>query len=276
MVDNSAPKPASRQASATLKSRSTKHGSAWFEIAVALAVLVITFLLCFATATIVPRGANESLFDAIRGTAQILAFIFGVPAVVLGLYNHSRSVEQRRENTALQLKAELWKRREFVAGYIEKFEAFENVKFAMALLDYNVRELKLPGTDRWVKFTEADLLTALSPRLERGIYSEQHTIIRDAFDQFFSGLDRLGVMNEAGLVDYDDLTPYVLYWLELLDAAPRDRGEFFGPVIRRYIAVFHFDSLMGLMKKAGVPTFDRQTDQPLVKKYVAAIDQQSA
>lgn len=203
----------------------------------------------------------KAQFEAIGEAAKVVALALGAPAVIFGLLNHARSVRQHA-------RADLWQRRQFVLVAVERFEEQPAVRAAMMMLDYNARSVVLPGLEEPVRVDDEDVVAALAPGTGGAAYSQIHTRIRDAFDEFFSGLDRLGVMMEAGLVSWPDIAPYIQYWLELLDEAPREREPEFGAVVRTYIRTFYYDALETLMERAGVRTFTEE-DEDMAKSVKA-------
>lgn len=234
-----------------------QSGNGKLELTIALLAGVGLVALCAALAWNLGVADLERLGDV----ATIIGFGLGVPAAIIGLFNHGRSVRQ-------QAKAELWKRRQFVLEAITAFESNRRVRIAMTLLDYNSRAVVLEEGIPGEPISESDLIAALSP-LKR--YTRQEALLRDAFDEFFDGLDRLGVMLRAELITWADVEPYLRYWLVLLDPEPRGRSVEFGSVIRNYIDEWHFKDLEGLMKLAGVPVFrpeDRTVAAAVARKTV--------
>jgi hypothetical protein len=229
------------------------------EILLAGAAAVVFTLACFWIGYWTGDPAVSVLSDA-GDTAKLLTLTVGVPAAFLALFNHWRGVRQQRD-------ADLWRRREYVAKVFADLEASEQNRFCMAMLDYEWRLLVMPGTTERRRVTENDLLTALAPRAEHGVYHTHDALIRDAFDGFFNTLDRIGAMLAAGLVDWKDIEPYAAYWLKLLDRGPRERSEVFGPIIRRYIDKYQSENLVRLMEKAGVKAAYSKDDAAIVEAF---------
>ncbi|HEX5262140.1 MAG TPA: hypothetical protein VFW13_01355, partial [Phenylobacterium sp.] len=231
------------------------------EIMLAGVAAVAFTLACFVIGY-VTGDPNVSLLSDAGDTAKLLTLTIGVPAAILALFNHARGVRQQRD-------ADLWRRREYVAKVFADFEASEQNRFCMAMLDYNRRSLLIPGTTERRLLSEQDMLTALAPRAPRGVYHTHDALIRDAFDGFFNTLDRIAAMRVAGLVDWGDIEPYAAYWLKLLDRGPRNRSAEFGPIIRRYVHKYQSANLARLMTAAGVNATYSEQDDVLVKAFVA-------
>lgn len=153
-------------------------------------------------------------------------------------------------------KAQQWKRAEFVAEQVEKFEARPAVKASMQMLDSNEREIDLPGgaDSSKVRITDDTLAGALIPHTEKpnGEFTDVETRIRDSFDQFFDGLDSFDNFIESGLVSDQDVTPYLDYWLELIGDPKADRKP---PAVLhaiwRYLGAYHYDGVVSLLKRHG-------------------------
>lgn len=244
----------------------------------ALALTLICLIMGVWTAPYPATGAKIYWLAAAGDMAKLLTFTLGVPAVVLAFFNHRRSLKQQAEDTvqraaavAEQKKANLWKRREYVAKTVADLETNASNRFAMTLLDYNARRMKLPGSDILQRFDDDDLVLALAPIDVRGRYSQKETAIRDCFDSLFNALDRLGVMVEAGLLEWDDLYPYIGYWLELLGPGQRKRPPAYSAAIRLYVDDFYFENLAALMVRAKVPVETTSRERGVVAKRVAQI-----
>uniref|UniRef100_B0T9C4 Uncharacterized protein n=1 Tax=Caulobacter sp. (strain K31) TaxID=366602 RepID=B0T9C4_CAUSK len=244
------------------------------ELAIAaLAAAALTVLCVGVGVAVAPHGPDEKVYwlTAAGDAAKLLTFTLAVPAAILALYNHRRGLDQQTKAVAQQAASDLWKRREYVAKATAELEADPSNRFAMSLLDYNARRLKLPGSDVLERFDEDDIVLALAPKAVRGQYKLTETAIRDCFDSLFNALDRLGVMLETGLLTWEDLYPYIGYWLELLEPAPRERSDAFGAAIRLYVENFHFEKLAGLMARAQVPTALDGDEGKLIAGHVGAI-----
>jgi hypothetical protein len=121
------------------------------------------------------------------------------------------------------------------------------------MLDYNASYLDLDGL-RGQPINDRMVMSALAPHQARGAYTPQEQIIREAFDTFFSELDRLAAMASAGLIVGRDLGPYADYWLKLFAPEARGRPDAYGAILRRYVRVFHFDALAHLLQARGLMT----------------------
>lgn len=180
-----------------------------------------------------------------EGWTKVLGFAFGLPAGLLALVTYARGVREQR-------RANLWKRNEHLVARFDRLEASEKCGAAMRMLDYNATYVELSGLGRQ-QVNDLLVMSALAPHQQRGSYTIVEQAIREAFDAFFSELDRLGHMVGSGLMQSDDLSPYAGYWLKLFDPAERGRPEPYGAILRRYVRVFHFDGLAYLLQVHNPP-----------------------
>lgn len=117
-------------------------------------------------------------------------------------------------------KAQKWKRREFIATQMKEFESDEKIQLAMTMLDWNDRVLYFPSeaSDKpiAVKVDDALICSALLPHQLARRYSKEEELIRDCFDRFLDMLVRLWNFVDAGLINTDELRPYIQYWIKLI------------------------------------------------------------
>ena len=125
------------------------------------------------------------------------------------------------------IKAQKWKRLEFINTEIKSLFNDFNMKRAFTLLDYNeayistLKEEKLNhGISESFYFDEAMLLSALRYHKEdvnplEG-FTHEEIIIRNILDDFFL---RLGMVNRflvSRLIKVDDVKPYIGYYIEII------------------------------------------------------------
>jgi hypothetical protein len=103
---------------------------------------------------------------------------------------------------------------------------------ALYMLDWDSRPLPLqpddpPSPDNRFSYTTAHLRTALVSRstarkdLESGKsierpFTKEEVAIRDAFDLLLGRLGRFEAFIDAGLITFEELKPYLVYWMELI------------------------------------------------------------
>lgn len=120
------------------------------------------------------------------------------------------------------VKAQSWKRAEFVANEVRAFLSDADVLKVMTMLDWGSRGIELgeraeDGSPRKTRVNYELLSSALMTRDEHGgAFSEQEAAIRDCFDRFLEYMERFEAFIEAGLVRPRDFSPYLHYWTALL------------------------------------------------------------
>ena len=152
-------------------------------------------------------------------------------------------------------KAQQWKRAEFIATQIEKFESRPAVVASMLMLDWNERAIQLfperAGRASMITVTDSALAGALIPHTEKSPFSEVETRIRDNFEQFFDGLERFDHFIQSGLLSDRDIAPYLSYWLEIIgDPGGRKPPELVHG-IWRYLGCYRYSGVVSLLRRHG-------------------------
>jgi hypothetical protein len=161
------------------------------------------------------------------------------------------------------MKAQAWKRAEFVANAIKEFESKRATREVMLMLDWYSREIELFPEDHDPKsrkafVTDSMVAEALVPHTERPKgYSDVEAAIRDAFDEFLDGLERFQHFVESGLVLAADFRPYLWYWIEIMgNPANEMHPAFFRSRLWTYIAFYGYRGVQNLFGQYG---FDIRT-----------------
>lgn len=173
-------------------------------------------------------------------------------------------------------RAEQWKRAEFVAGEMKQFFDDPKVQLVLTMIDWSPRRINLHGLtaedrDKWpvVSYeTQISALlphTALSGRSDRtedaprggtattkDRYTNDEAVIRDAYDRFLDCLDRFGAHLDSRLVRYEELRPYLGYWLDDI-AKPSASAEWnaWTLSVLRYIETYEYRHVPTLFAAAG-------------------------
>ena len=122
--------------------------------------------------------------------------ILGTVTLLIGLWQYT--------------KAQHWKRAEFVAEQMRKFEDNKLVRRAMKMLDFRESDIEVDG--RRIPFDDNILARAMAYEDLRPPTEPDETEIRLAFCDFFDGLERFHHFVEADLITHDHLRPYLPYW----------------------------------------------------------------
>jgi hypothetical protein len=178
-------------------------------------------------------------------------------------------------------RAQLWKRKEFVAEAMKDFSADPQVRNALQMIDWAVRRVNLsltPHTDQqdWPVVTRADQILALKPHIllssaDRDVasdgvreaardsekdgslsFSPKQALIRDTFDALFDAFDRLAGFVNAQLIEVDDLKPYLSYWiLDIAASDGSDEDRLWTLAVFAYISFYSFSGTAMLFKSFG-------------------------
>jgi hypothetical protein len=134
------------------------------------------------------------------------------------------------------LRTEKWKKAEFLANEMKEFFSTPRVQRTLFLIDWGCRRVQLledqPPDGNRVLVTRQMQTMALRPHVlidrtgsdpeifssdgeTRGAgFSEAEAAIRDCYDAFLDGLERLSSYVQTGLVDLPSLRPYLGYWID--------------------------------------------------------------
>lgn len=165
-------------------------------------------------------------------------------------------------------KARRWKRAEFVAGLFKDWEAQAGVRAALKILDYRGKKLRLAdyggrttdeqrvGTNVVARALELPEFRRQDGQIGTASYTDVEHDIRDAFDQFFDGLDRFATHAEAGLVSPMEFAPYLDYWISRLgNNSVHDQATL--AALEAFASRFHPDALAFLRELGTTFTVSR-------------------
>lgn len=155
-------------------------------------------------------------------------------------------------------KAQRWKRAEFVAVELKDFESKPKVRNVMRMLDYSKRRLELfperDHEDRWCIVSNDTLCDALVYHEERTKFFPAEVAIRDSFDEFFDGLERVHSFLQSRLVTKKGLEPYLKYWLDVLGDPKNDRlSQEARNQIRSYVQSYGYLGVEDLIDRFELP-----------------------
>ena len=151
----------------------------------------------------------------------------GPLAVVEGLRNAIEFIQSHPEpfkigGAALAGAAGIWrywsatavgKARE-ASALIEKFAQDETNRAAMRMVDWSGGRFHSKIGDRWteIRYDEEGLIKALEPHYPGRKFDLGEQIVRDTFDYFFNGLDRIEFLIKRDAVDKMDFDTFFKYW----------------------------------------------------------------
>jgi len=204
---------------------------------------------------------------------KILGLGGAVVAFLIGLRQYKRS--------------EQWKRAEFVANELKEFNANPGVGLAMSMIDWGSRTLPLFTARDFnnrtrVLVTRQIQCRALLPHTVveplkgsdveasgEGAFSKEESAIRDSYDSFLDGLERMGSWVSSGLVGPDELDPYIGYWIRDI-AAPTDDPEdaAWNACLFMYIDTYGYEKVRELFLHFG---YDITPEGALYRRFVEGI-----
>lgn len=160
-------------------------------------------------------------------------------------------------------KGQNWLRAKVVISLIDSFEKDEQIELACTMLDWDEREMVFPS-GKSLKFSNDLLVSALRvPEMdvcssnkgnvskEGASFTEEESMIRDAFDCFFDFFHKLYALEKGGLLSFSDYV-YFYYWLELVrDIGVYKKDERIKKALFNYIDCYRFTGITELLKEYG-------------------------
>lgn len=153
-----------------------------------------------------------------------------------------------------------WKKAEFIAREIKAFESDPEVQNAMSMLDWENRHFTIPkkytdtNKDEVVIITDEMVIKALQRQQDGESYSYVRAFIEESFDAFLSYLQRFELYVESGLINSDDIKPYIYYWVKVLaDKDDSTISNMYRIQLWRYINRYNFRSIKQLCERFAYP-----------------------
>lgn len=186
------------------------------------------------------------------------------------------------------LRNDEWKRAEFLAGKMKEFMDSTQVRNALVMIDWSARKIPLFGQspDEHVLVTRGMSTKALHPHTIDGenakvegtfidgafvrSYTPEEAAIRDCFDAFLDGLERINAYREAQLVTVEQLKPHLEYWIRDIAAPAQSPAEAaWSATLLTYIKFYGFVGVMALFKEFGYPI---ETTSDIFKGFLEKMD----
>jgi len=230
------------------------------------------------------------LSEAIKAFGYVGSFV----VFLTGLSTYYRTERWKRAD---YLNAEKWKRAEFVANAMKGF--FENARIqrALSLIDWGYREMVLledrAGIEARVVVTRQMQAMGLRPHtLLNGDASDAEmasdpssdsshsklgftpaqAAIRDCYDAFLDGLERLASNARTGVIDVETLRPYIGYWVDDIAEPTSDVPDAaWSAALLTYISFYRFDGVLWLFKSLGK---DISPGSPVYRSFLKTMEDQ--
>jgi hypothetical protein len=172
-------------------------------------------------------------------------------------------------------RTEKWKKAEFLATEMKGFFEDERVKMALSLIDWGTRRVQLdpkadPSTPGVVVTREMQL-SALRPHTLLNLsesdfvmdgesidgdraFTPDEAWIRDCYDAFLDGLERIANCAKTNLIEISALRPYIGYWITDIHASTDSRSDAaYTAALLTYIKFYGFDGVLWLFSEFGCP-----------------------
>ena len=171
-------------------------------------------------------------------------------------------------------KAQRWKRAEFLANEMKDIFANPRVQRALLLIDWGCRRIQLledrSADEAQVTVNRQMQTMGLRPHIlldrtgsdsetfvvdessSREGFTEAQAAIRDCYDAFFDGLERLASYSKTGLIDVPSLRPYIGYWIDQI-SSPTENPEdaAWCAALLTYATFYQFDGVLWLFDAFG-------------------------
>ena len=154
------------------------------------------------------------------------------------------------------MRAQRWKRVEFVASEMKSFFNDDAAKAAMLMLDWSEKDIEIHrhrDSNDHSKKQVTHKIAASALDTNPGVhYDDVQSPIREIFDSFLVSLERFESFIEAGVVSKNDLNPYLHYWMKLLSGndknAPLVTKELL-PQFWTFVAHFRYAKVTKLVSR---------------------------
>ena len=150
-----------------------------------------------------------------------------------------------------------WKALEFVSTEVKEFLANRDVQNALLMLDWNGRPITFlvqqDGKELLETITVTDemvLMALRSPKERQDTpLTKRDGLIRDTFNILFDYLCRFNTYTEAsGLLTYQDIQPFLGYWLEILSSG-RGKPARYASSVKAYLSSYRYIPVIQLLQK---------------------------
>ena len=206
---------------------------------------------------------------------EVPKFYVSVFGLVLSLIGGALALQSFRRN-------ERWKKAEFLAKEMKDFFEETRTQKALLFIDWGTRRVQLfsPDADDGGRIivTRALQVSALRPHtflrtngsdpamnIEEAdsdvetdgeasdsspkSFSPAEAAIRDCYDGFLDGLERLSSYVKTGLIETPALRPYIGYWIDDIHAATTNKIDAaWSAALLTYISFYRFDGVLWLFE----------------------------
>lgn len=178
---------------------------------------------------------------------ELMGSIFTLAAIIFGIIQY--------------IKAQKWKRLEFVSKEINDFENDKDVRNAKFMLDWDESEIELyyeasdwKYEDRFVTVDDiilkASLTTYENDPQPDSPYSDIEFSIRDTFDILFGYFEGFYANIKTGLVTFDEYYPHIMYWIDILSNPDNKfKDAEFKSLIKEFLEYYGYAGVLWMFDK---------------------------
>ena len=154
------------------------------------------------------------------------------------------------------IKAQKWKKVEFLAKVMKEFYEDFNVKRALLMLDWSVFKIPLANGEidkkEYFLFSDKLLLSALIHHEEKlnGAFTQEEALIRLLFDTLFEKLTTIQNYLDNRLFSFKDLKPHLVYYMKIIgDPESKRKDDVVRKQIISYIQNYQESQTMRLIER---------------------------
>lgn len=176
----------------------------------------------------------KNLFDAVLSSLTLLGAVIGF-------------IYARREWRT----AQEWERAKICLAEIARLVDDPAVQKVCLLIDWQNLGWQFDAvTHAPDTVTDEVLVRALRFGPDEGKFSDHEVLLRGAFDRLFDAIARAAALVKAGLVDDEDLLPYLGYWSKLIHGGLAGRGRAaVQSALQGYMRNFGFSAALELSQR---------------------------
>lgn len=147
-----------------------------------------------------------------------------------------------------------WKALEFVSNEIKEFFSNRDVINVLKILDVNRRPIEfydsLAEKFEAISISDEDIISAFrTSNMRKGVaITPTEGLVCDTFRPFFDYLARFSnYMEASGLIQYQDIHPFLSHWLAILcDENYERKSPEFSNAVKTYLEYYHYKSVLRL------------------------------
>jgi hypothetical protein len=140
-----------------------------------------------------------------------------------------------------------WRRVQYAQTLIKEFLEKESTEKAFEILDTDDPVDFDDGDETiTIEMTDEFLIGALSTFDQKEDNTDEESIVRNIFDEFFNDLSIFQSYIEAKLVHLSDISPYLEYWMRALTGREKIRGMEFAQQAAKFLTYFGYKRVFGL------------------------------